>query len=134
MGFVNEGLFDNLEATEATVLALHDNGDAAITLNSYGEGSAMYVGCQPEEAFYHRLIEWLISAGKLEPVLNTGADVEVTMRAGGGHKLIFILNHNSQPAQIILEKEYDELISGTPVSGILVVEGQGAKILSEDTE
>jgi beta-galactosidase len=134
MSFVNEGLLDNLEATEATVLALHDSGDAAITLNAYGEGSAMYVGCQPEEAFYDCLIEWLVSEGKLEPVLDTEADVEVTMRAGGGHKLIFILNHNSEPAQIRLEKEYDELISGTSVSGILVVEGQGARILSEETE
>jgi beta-galactosidase len=130
MRFANEGLFDNLEPARGRAIALHDTGDVAITLNEYGTGMAMYVGCQPEAAFYDGLVEWLISAGKLEPVLKTDADVEVTLRAGGGHRLIFILNHNSQPAQIALEREYHELISDRPVSGVLVVGGQDVRILS----
>jgi beta-galactosidase len=131
MSFVNEGLSDNLEPTEAETIAVHGNDDAAITLNKYGKGLAMYIGCEPEEVFYRNLIKWLISSGKLEPVMRTDADVEVTMRVGGGLKLIFILNHNHEPAQISLEKEYHELISDKPVSGILVIEGQGVRILSE---
>lgn len=131
MRFENEGLFDNLNPAQARIVARHETGDAAMTANDYGRGLAMHVGCQPEEAFYRRLIEWLIEAGKLEPAFRTDADVEVTMRVGGGRKLIFILNHNPTPAQIALDREYLELISDRPVSGTLIVEGPGVRILSE---
>lgn len=133
MSFDNEGLFDNLEPTQGRAIACHEDGNVAITLNRYGQGLAMYVGCQPKEAFYVCLIEWLIRMGKLEPVLETEADVEVTMRAGNGYKLIFVLNHNSAPVQIVLEREYHELISDETVSGILVVGGQEVRILFEKT-
>jgi beta-galactosidase len=103
----------------------------AITLKPYGQGWAMYVACQPEEAFYRRLVEWLIDARRLEPALCTDADVEVTTLIGGGLKLTFVLNHNPEPAQIALDREYLELISDRPVSGTLVVEGPGVRILSE---
>ena len=130
MCFANSGLFDNLEPAQAEVLARHEDGCAAITLNRHGEGLAMYVGCQPEVAFYARLIEWLIDQGRLEPALKTEADVEVTRREGGGHTLIFVLNHNPEPVQVPLEREYRELISGQVVSGLLVVGPQDVKILS----
>jgi beta-galactosidase len=129
--FVNEGLFDCLEPTQADTLARHEDGSAAITLNRYGEGLAMVVGCQPQEGFYARLVEWLIDIGRLDPVLRTDADVEVTMRAGGGHRLIFVLNHNPEPVQIVLENDYRELISDQTVSGMLEVGGQDVKILSD---
>jgi beta-galactosidase len=126
------GLFDNLEQpAQAQAIACHEDGEVAITLNAYGEGLAMYVACQPEESFHTCLIEWLVSAGKIEPVPETDADVEVTLRAGGGHRLIFVLNHNAEPVQIALEKGYHELITDRPVSGILTVEEQGVCILSE---
>jgi len=131
MSFVNEGLLDNLEPGQARTIARYENGGAAITLNQYGAGTAIYVACQPEASFYQRLVEWLIGEGKIEPALRTDADVEVTVRAGGEHKLIFVLNHNADPAQIALEKAYHELISDQPASGMLVVEGNGVKILSE---
>jgi beta-galactosidase len=131
MSFRNEGLFDYLEPQAAAILAVHENGDAAIALNEYGKGSAIYMGCQPEEGFYSRFIEWLTSAGKLDPVLRTDADVEITLRVGGGRRLIFVLNHRAEPAQIALEKEYHELIAGRAVSGVLIVEGKGVRILAE---
>ena len=100
LSFGHQGIFDNLEPAQARAIACHEDGKVAVTLNNYGQGMAMYVGCQPEEAFYTRLVEWLIHSGKLEPVLQTEADVEVTMRAGGGHRLIFVLNHHAEPVQI----------------------------------
>jgi beta-galactosidase len=129
--FANEGLFDNLEPTSAKPVALYESGDAAITLNAYGAGAAMYVGCEPEAGFHGSLVAWLVAEGKLEPALRTDADVEVTVRAGGGHRLIFILNHNVEPAQIALEKACHELISDQPVSGTLIVEGSAVRILSD---
>jgi beta-galactosidase len=132
MRFANEGLSDPLESTGARVLAYNDSGDAAITLNSYGEGQALYMGCEPEEACYRYMIEWLATEGRVAPILRTDADVEVTLREGGGHRLIFVLNHNNEPEQIVLEKPYHELITDRPVSGVLVLQGQSVAILHED--
>jgi beta-galactosidase len=129
--FENEGLFDDLDPVQARIVARHETGEAAVTVNAYGRGWAMYVGCQPEQAFYRQLVAWLIDSGKLEPALRTDADVEVTVRVGGGYRLIFILNHNPGPAQIALDREYLELISDRPVSGVMVVEGQGVRILAD---
>jgi len=134
MSFSNDGLLDYLEPAGAEAIAWHDNDDAAITMNRYGEGLAMYMGCEPEEAFYRCLIEWLVTTGKLEPVLMTDADVEVTLREGGGRRLIFVLNHNAEPTQIQLTRGYHELIADQQVSGVLVVEGHGAKILSDSSQ
>jgi beta-galactosidase len=128
--YANEGLFDNLDPTQADTVARHEDGSAAITLNRYGQGQAMYVGCQPTASFYAQLVDWLIQIGRLEPVLNTEADVEVTKRAGGGHTLIFVLNHNPEPVQVELERDYHELISDQAVSGILHIGAQDVVILS----
>jgi beta-galactosidase len=129
--YASLALFDNLEPTGAVVLARHETGDAAITLNSFGAGCAVYLGCEPEERFHRSLIEWLIRDRKLEPVLRTDADVEVTLRVGGGHRLIFVLNHHDEPEEIALDKPYRELISDRQVSGKLVIAGQSACILYE---
>jgi beta-galactosidase len=129
MRFANEGLFDELELAGATGIACYANGETAISVNRYGDGLAMYVGCEPEEAFYRQLVGWLISQGKVTPPLSTDADVEVTLRSGGGHDLIFVLNHNQAPEEVVLDGKYRELISDTVVTGLQVIEGQGVRIL-----
>jgi beta-galactosidase len=132
MRFANEGLSDPLEVTQAQVLAYNDSGDAAMTLNRYGKGWALYMACEPEATCYRRLIEWLATQGRVDPILRTDADVEVTLREGGGHRLIFVLNHNAEPAQVVLEKPYLELITDRSVSGVLVLQSQSVAILHED--
>ncbi len=127
--FANEGLFDVLEPAEAASIACFANGETAITLNQYGDGVALYVGCEPEEAFYRQLVRWLIAEGKVTPPLATDADVEVTLRSGEGHDLIFVLNHNQHPEAVTLEGAYRDLISDQTYSGEMVIEGQGVRIL-----
>ena len=98
-------------------------------MNRYGDGLAVYVGCEPEEAFYRHLVRWLVAEGKVVPPLATDADVEITLRSGGGHDLIFVLNHNQEPEEIVLDVRYRDLISDAVLSGLMVVEGQGVRIL-----
>jgi beta-galactosidase len=129
MRFKAEGLMDWLDPSGATVAATYANGEAAITVNRYGDGLAVYVGCEPEAGFYRALVQWLVAEGKAERPLDTDADVEVTRRAGGGHDLIFVLNHNDKPEQVVLPGTFHELISDTTMSGVMVVEGEGVRIL-----
>ncbi|MHB1318004.1 MAG: beta-galactosidase [Anaerolineae bacterium] len=133
MRYNNEGMFDLLEPAHAKTIARFSSGESAVALNRFGDGLAVYVGCEPEEAFYRSLVQWLIAEGKVMVPLATDADVEVTLRAGGGHELIFVLNHNQAPEQIALEGSYREWITDTVVSGLIMVEGQGVRIL-ERTE
>ncbi len=127
--FANEGVFDYLEPHSATSIACFANGETAISINHYGKGLAMYVGCEPEEAFYRALVRWLVAEGRVSPVLRTDADVEATLRIGGGHELIFLLNHNQATEHVELEGAYHEWISGQTVSGTLAIESQGVCIL-----
>ncbi len=127
--FSNEGLFDVLEPAGATSIACFANGETAITLNHYGDGLAVYLGCEPEEAFYRQLGRWLVSEGRVTPPLATDADVEVTLRSGGGYDLIFVLNHNQHPEDVTLVGAYRDLISDQTYSGVMVIEGQGVRIL-----
>ena len=129
MRFTNVGLFDELEASEAESIACFANGETAISLNRYGQGLAMYLGCEPDDSFYRQMVRWLVSQHRVTPPLVTDADVEITRRAGGGHDLIFVLNHNNAPEQVVLDARYRELISETVVDGLLVIEGQGVRIL-----
>jgi beta-galactosidase len=129
MQYANEGMFDLLEPAEARVLARFSGGDAAVTVNRHGNGLAMYVGCEPGEAFYRHLVRWLIDEGKVARPLATDADVEVTRRVGGGHDLIFVLNYNEAGQQVHLDGAYHEWISDTTVSGDIVIESQGVRIL-----
>jgi beta-galactosidase GanA len=89
------------------------------------------VGFEPDEAFHRCLSEWRAAEGKLEPALDTDADVEATLRGGGGHRLTFVLNYRAEPAQIVLKKEYRELISERTVSGVFVLPGGQVAILDE---
>ena len=131
MDFANVGLADELDPTTARVLARYANGRVAMTANDYGKGKAFYLGCEPDAVFHHCFIDWLIAEGKLRPILDTTAEVEVTQRAGGGHRLTFVLNHGAEPAQVLLPKAYRELISETTVSGLLVLPAGQVAVLDE---
>jgi beta-galactosidase len=131
MSFANVGLADLLDPAAAVAWAHYADGHVAVTANDYGRGKAILVGCEPDEAFHRCLIEWLAAEGKLEPALDTDADVEATLRVGGGHRLTFVLNYRAEPAQIVLKKEYRELISERTVSGVFVLPGGQVAILDE---
>ncbi len=132
--FANEGVFDYLDPNGATCVACYANGEAAITVHEYGRGRAVYLGCEPEASFYRHLVRWLISEGRVAPVLDTDADVEITQRSGGGHDLIFVVNHNEHSEEVALDGAYYDWISQDTVRGSLVIEGHGARILEKQSK
>jgi len=93
----------------AEVLAGYDQWHmkpfAAVTRNSYGKGYGWYVGTvMKEDAFYDQLIAKLLTDAGIKPVINPPNGVEVSIRQGGGKKLLFLINHTEQTQTVNIPK------------------------------
>ncbi|GAI87594.1 unnamed protein product, partial [marine sediment metagenome] len=100
----------------AEVLADYDQWHmkpfAAVTRNSYGKGYGWYVGTvMKEDAFYDQLIAKLLTDAGIKPVINPPNGVEVSIRQGGGKKLLFLINHTEQTQMVNIPKGKLELLS-----------------------
>ena len=107
-------------------------GKAAILYNRFGQGKVVYAGAIGSESMYVLLARWLLGISGVTPVLDAPKGVEVTERTRDGRRLIFVLNHNAQPAAIRLEQEYRDLLSDTSYCGTLIIPPAGVAILVEE--
>jgi beta-galactosidase len=67
-------------------------GRAAMTLNTFGLGKAIYIGTMSHQHFYHDLVTWLRQTCGLHPLLKVPENVEVSMRQKEGTRVFFLLN------------------------------------------
>jgi len=87
---------------------------SAVTRNSFGKGRGWYVGTViKEESFYDKLVAALFKDADIRPPLNPPDGVEVSIRQGGGKKLLFLMNHTEQPKTVAVEEGKLELLSNT---------------------
>jgi beta-galactosidase len=109
-------LCEILKPTSATVLACYTRdfyaGKPAITINSYGKGQAVYVGAVGDGQLYETLAGWLLDRRGLQPVLAVPDGIEVTERWQDARRLLFVLNHTDQDHEVILDKNYINLLNG----------------------
>lgn len=122
---------EKLSPIGASVIARFSNGEAAGTLNQYGQGIAMYLGFIPGDAFFASLIDWLIQEEKTFSVMKTPSGVEATLRCGAEGSLLFLVNHNFVPTQVELTRSYVDLLSGRVMEGTIKIQGQHSLILQE---
>lgn len=124
---------DLLEPQGAEVVACYTAdffaGRAAVTRNHFGRGQAVYVGTLSApiyEALCPLLLEW---AG-VEPLLAAPPGVEVTARWRNDQRLLFILNHTSQPQTVQLEGQYLDLLQQQKtIRGATTLDPYGVLIL-----
>lgn len=83
----------------------------AITMNSFGNGKAYYVGTRSNEEFYGDFIKDICDEKKVTPVLITPKDVEATKRIKGDTVYLFLLNHSEETKRIKLDEEYTDLLN-----------------------
>jgi beta-galactosidase len=90
---------DVLDPAGAQVLGSYTEdyyaGRAAVTLNRFGKGLAMYIGTFGDASLYQALFGWLMQSLNMTSNLITPPGVEVTERWRGDQRLLFVLNHNS---------------------------------------
>jgi beta-galactosidase len=125
---------DVLKPESAETLATYTMGDhagqAAITKNAFGKGSAFYIGARLDAGDQARVLNTIAAAVGVKPALQAPLGVEVATRRAGQNSWTFVLNHTSKPQSVALAKTFKEQVSGETVSGGLALEPYGVRVLS----
>jgi beta-galactosidase len=106
---------DVIEPKGAEVIAWHTQDfyaqKPAATINHYGKGKVIYLGIMGDSLYYDAITRSISSMAGIEPLFKTPPGVEVTERWQGNKRLLFVLNHLSDPQEIILDDSYLDLLS-----------------------
>lgn len=99
------GVFrDMIAPTTAQVLYRYDDAFyrdfAAVTCNSFGQGTAYYLGTTPDEATLTSLLHQAMKRAGLVP-LSLPEGVESVVRKGQTRTLRFLINHNDHPVDTL---------------------------------
>jgi beta-galactosidase len=126
---------DIIETKECQVLATYAKdfyaGRAAITMNPFGLGKAIYIGTQSHQHFYNDLVIWLRQLCNLVPLLKVPENVEVSMRQKDDAKVFFLLNHQTSPVRIQFYKPMHDYLTGNSFSGNYDLQPHGVLVLDE---
>jgi beta-galactosidase len=123
-----------LAPEDARVVAYYQTGNykgkPAVTSNSFGKGTAIYVGTFAERGFHLDLVDWFIKKGKAEPVLPSVAGFEATERVSSEHRVVFALNHTQNAVSVPCNgTEYRDLLSSDKVKGHIDLGAFDVKVL-----
>ncbi len=124
---------DILQPAGAEVLATYTAGShagqAAITMNTFGKGKAVYIGADLDGASLARVLRTLSGMAGVKPPLDVPEGIEVTARRSGDKQWIFILNHAAVSQSISLPGGFTDLLTGQAHAGKIDVGGYGVRVL-----
>jgi beta-galactosidase len=105
---------DVLKPTTAKPVASYSKGyyadQAAVTINAYGDGTAIYLGTMGGDEFYNSVVQWVLELADIKSILEVPKGVEVTERWQGNQRLLFVLNHTDESQQVTLSGTYIDLL------------------------
>jgi beta-galactosidase len=107
---------DLLQPESASVLATYTGpyaGEAAITVNSFGKGKAIYLGADLDPASLARILGTLLVTAGIESSFGVPRGVEITVRTSGDRRWIFLLNHTQESQEVSLPGRFADLLTGT---------------------
>lgn len=121
-------------ATTAQVLASYGGGPAAgspaVTVNSYGQGRAWYVGTDLDDPALDRLVDAVLAERGIRPVVGgLPRGVEVVRRRSGTQSWLVVINHTGSDADVAADG-YD-LLGRRPVTGSTTVPAGGLAVVEE---
>jgi beta-galactosidase len=126
---------DIIEPKECQVLATYAKdfyaARAAITMNIFGQGRAIYIGTQSHQPFYYDLIAWLRTLCGINPPIKVPDTVEVSMRQKENARIYFLLNHQNTSVRIQFYKPMHDFLTDDNLSGNYDMPPRGVLILDE---
>ncbi len=97
-------------------------GRPCVTKNRFGEGTAYYIGTQPEQGFLDELMAKICAGRGLRGPYAADEGVEITRRVSDKGETLFFLNHNKAPAKVELGDDVlESLTTGERRTGSAVL-------------
>lgn len=87
-------------------------GMPVLTCNQLEKGKAYYVASSSDEEFYRDFLGEICKELEISPVIKAPEGVEATVRENKNGSFLFLLNHNETVAEVVLNKDGTDLISG----------------------
>jgi beta-galactosidase len=120
-------------STSAEVLATYTGaytGDAAITMNSFGKGKAVYIGADLDPMSLGRVLVTLLAANGVKSEFGVPRGVELTQRKTGNQEWTFLLNHTAAVQEVKLPGKFKDAVSGAVHEDVLHLEPYDARVLT----
>ena len=127
-------LCDLIHLRTAKALAVYGEdfyaGMPCVTQNRFGQGTAYYIGTQPENAFLTDLLDVIFSETGLHGAFDAEPGVEITRRVNEQGETVFVLNHEQAPREVDFgETALINLLTGERVTGKKTVAARDVMIL-----
>ena len=107
---------DVLQPSGAEVLGTYTSGAhagrAAITMNSFRKGKAVYIGADLNAESLARVLRTLAAQAGVTQPLEVPRGVEVTVRAAGNKQWMFLLNHTPALQTVNIPRPSTDLLTG----------------------
>lgn len=108
----------------------HMRGYAAVTRHTYDRGIGWYVGTvMTSDAFYDQLIQLLVRDAGITPAIQPPPGVEVSVRRGARHELIFLINHTEEPQTVHVPPHCTNALTKRPAPRTLKLDRHGVAVL-----
>jgi beta-galactosidase len=123
---------DLLKPESATVMATYTGayeGDAAITMNAFGKGKAVYVGADLEPMSLARVLRTVLAMSGSTSAIEAPRGVEVTRRRAGEKEWVFVLNHTAEEQKVNLAGEFGALVGNGPSNQTLILPAYDLAVL-----
>ena len=110
--FTADFWYDDLRAEGAEVVASSVDGVPVVLRNSYGAGTAWYVGTRPSADALRLLLSRVLAESGVQPVLPVPCGVEVVRRG----EVLFLVNHGVAEVSVDVPGAHVDLLTGDGVT------------------
>ena len=124
---------DILKPSTAEVLATYSSGQhsgkAAITLNKFGSGKAVYVGADLRGPDLSRVLTTFVASAGIKRPIDVPTGVELTVRKSANKRWLCVLNHKSESQTINLDGSFKDAVTQKAHNGATEISPYGVLVL-----